>query len=66
MKWNDEHTELLEAGKDVLFAGARYKPLTKYGPLRSQPNGPCFFCGFHLKPTDTYSCPQCGWKVEDK
>lgn len=26
----------------------------------------CHFCGGYLTPTDTYSCPRCGWKVEAK
>ncbi len=28
--------------------------------------GECSFCGFTLKPTDTFCCPECGWKLQSK
>lgn len=33
---------------------------------RAEHRQTCDFCSKELTPTDTYSCPRCGWKVEAK
>lgn len=31
--------------------------------VNCQPVPRCAFCGFLLKASDTFCCPECGWKV---
>lgn len=42
-------------------------PLAEQWPSTVAPSmSSCYFCAGPLTPTDTYSCPRCGWKVEAK
>lgn len=64
--WTCEQHRVVPA--DIGACGSYYIDTDASGELSIKRHGQlfCGFCAGYLTPTDTYSCPRCGWKVDAK